>query len=109
MNPGKDLYVRSTDLLEAQVANELVALDSQAGNCFGFNEIATIVWQELETPRTLAQLQRLLCERFEVDAQTCADDVGGLLDQLVAWGLVRRDPGAAADESGPGRRHSRSD
>ena len=33
--------------MEAELGEELVALDPQAGNCFGFNEVAAWVWRRL--------------------------------------------------------------
>ena len=42
------MYKRKIDLMEAELGDELVALDPDAGECFGFNSIATSVWRMLE-------------------------------------------------------------
>jgi hypothetical protein len=34
------VYRRALTLMEADIGDELVALDATAGNCFGFNQVA---------------------------------------------------------------------
>lgn len=88
------IYTRATDLLEAEVGDELVALDAHAGHCFGFNEVATAVWRELEQPRSFDQLKQSLLDRYDVGAEQCAMELQALLDDLAERRLVRA---AAAD------------
>jgi len=42
-------YRRTTGTLEASVGNELVTLDVETGDCFGFNEVAATVWPTGDT------------------------------------------------------------
>ena len=51
------MYRRAIDLMEAELGDELVALDPKAGECFGFNGVATSVWRILEEPRSFEQLR----------------------------------------------------
>ena len=51
------IYARRIELMEAELGDELVALDVEAGSCFGFNEVATFVWRLLATPRSLADIR----------------------------------------------------
>ena len=39
------VYKRRTELMEAELGDELVGLDPAAGECFGFNSVATSVWR----------------------------------------------------------------
>ena len=82
-------YRRAVELMEAELDDELVALDADAGNCFGFNGPATLVWQELAEPRTASQLKAALMNRYEVDAATCERDLEELLGDLQQRGLVQ--------------------
>jgi hypothetical protein len=74
--------------MEAELGDELVALDSNAGECFGFNSVATSVWRQLEQPKSFDQLRDSLLEEYEVDPQQCTRELQELLDDLVAKGLV---------------------
>lgn len=82
-------YERSTQLLEANLGDELVALDAEGGNCFGFNSVATAVWRQLVSPKTFAELNEGLLAEYEVGAEQCREELQELLDSLVAKGLVR--------------------
>lgn len=82
-------YIRAVTLMEADIGDELVALEPEGGNCFGFNGVATSVWRRLEEPKSLAQLRDELLREYDVDAEQCTRELGELLDDLVAKGLVR--------------------
>jgi hypothetical protein len=79
---------RRSDMLQAEVAGELVALNVDQGACYGFNPTATRVWALLAEPRSLAQLCDLLTQEYEVDRAACERDVAALLRTLEADGLV---------------------
>ena len=82
-------YVRQANLLEAELGDELVALDATAGHCFGFNSVATSVWRRLEQPTTFAALHADLLEEYDVDAEQCRAELRALLDDMAEQGLVR--------------------
>lgn len=74
--------------MEADLGDELVALDPNAGKCFGFNSVATSVWRELKSPKSVEQLRDCLLDEYEVDAERCSLELNELLDELAAKGLV---------------------
>lgn len=84
------VYKRIVNLMEADVGGELVALDAQAGQCFGFNEVATSVWRKLEQPKTFDELRDELLGDYEVDVEQCTRELRELLEDLLAKGLVEK-------------------
>jgi hypothetical protein len=84
------VYQRATELLEASIGDELVALNTDAGTCFGFNEVATTVWRALEQPRTVAELQAALVAEYDVGPEQCEAELKELLDDMSDRGLVCR-------------------
>jgi hypothetical protein len=74
--------------MEAELGDELVALDPKAGECFGFNSVATSVWRNLEQPKSFEQLRDALLEEYEVEPERCSDELEALLEDLTARGLV---------------------
>jgi hypothetical protein len=82
------IYKRATELMEAELGDELVALDAAAGKCFGFNNVATSVWRRLEQPQTFEQLRDAMLEEYEVDPQQCARELRELLADLSLKNLV---------------------
>jgi len=82
-------YRRATDLMEANLGDELVALDPKGGECFGFNSVATSVWRELRQPKSFDELREVLLGEYDVDPEQCTRELRELLDDLFAKGLVK--------------------
>jgi Coenzyme PQQ synthesis protein D (PqqD) len=82
------MYERATELMEAELGDELVALEPQRGECFGFNSVATFVWQALREPKSFAQLRDALVEEYDVEPEQCSRELKDLLADLQAKGLV---------------------
>ena len=82
------VYKRAIDLMEAELGDELVALDPEAGECFGFNSVATTVWRELKQPKTFNQLRDVLLSEYDVDEAQCSRELSELLTDLTSKGLV---------------------
>ena len=82
------VYRRAIDLMEAELGDELVALDPTGGSCFGFNSVASSVWRNLEQPRRFDELRDSLLGEYEVDPAQCTRELRDLLDDLCARGLV---------------------
>ena len=96
---SEPVYERATELLEADLGDELVALDAEGGNCFGFNSVATAVWRQLATPKTFAELREMLLAEYEVDVEQCTEELQGLLDSLIAKRLVRVQAGTGRPQA----------
>ena len=85
----EDLLVkRKGGLIEAEVDGELVALHVDNGTCYGFNGTATRIWQLVEEPKRLSELRDTLMAEFDVDAETCDQDLRALLKDLEGDGLI---------------------
>jgi len=54
---SKTDYERATQLLEADLGDELVALDTEGGNCFGFNPAAALGFKLRELSRQLSNMR----------------------------------------------------
>ena len=85
---SKPVYRRAIELMEAELGEELIALDAEAGNCFGFNEVATRVWRRLREPATFDQLRDGLLEEYDVGRDQCTSELRALLDDLQQRGLI---------------------
>ena len=84
------IYRRSAQLMEADIGDELVALDAEAGVCFGFNQVATKVWKALAQPRSFDQLREALLDEYDVGEEQCASELRELLEDMAAKKLVTK-------------------
>lgn len=88
-----DLIVRRRGrLIEAEIDGELIGLEVEQGTCFGFNPTATRIWSMIESPRSFGELCDALVAEYEVDPETCADELAALLRELEDDGLVELEP-----------------
>ena len=82
------VYCRNAELLEADIGDELVALDPTEGICFGFNEVATWVWRRLTEEATFEDLRDGLLDEFDVTDEQCTSELRELLDGMVERRLI---------------------
>lgn len=87
---GVEAYRRAVELLEADINDELVALEPAKGACFGFNSVAKDVWRKLDRPRTFDELRDELLSEYEVSEDQCTEELRGLLDDMSRANLIER-------------------
>ena len=85
--------------MEAELGDELVALDAEAGSCFGFNPVATSVWRLLATPRSFEQIETALLDEYDVEASHCRSELGDLIADMLSRGLIVEDTNAEQSSS----------
>lgn len=83
--------VAADDCLSTTLDGESVILHVEAGEYYGFNEVATDVWESLQEPKTVREVCDDVVEAYDVDYERCRDDVDDLLVDLVERDLVRVD------------------
>jgi len=82
------IVTRTRDHLACELQDETVILHVSKGTYYGLNPTGGALWKYLEEPRTVAELEAFLLERYEVTAQRCSQDVQELLAQLLTEELV---------------------
>lgn len=80
---------RSPDQVSCDLAGESAILGLKNQTYYGLNEVGTRIWELLETPRTVGQIQGVLLQEFDVDAQQCGRDLLRLLQQLAKEQLIQ--------------------
>lgn len=79
---------RSSNLLETEIDDEVVALDVAKGLCYGLDTIGSEIWRLLEHETTADAICSKLTGDYNVSRSECMRDVLGLLNQLEQDGLV---------------------
>jgi hypothetical protein len=73
---------RNEDLLSGMVDDEAVIMSINSGSYHFINETGRRIWELIEQPKTVAQICDILIEEFEVDRETCQEDVFQYLEAL---------------------------
>jgi hypothetical protein len=82
------MYMRTPDIIEAEVGGEIVVLHTQNWQYFEFDRTGATIWNLLREPRNLGSLVDDLVAQFEVDRSRCTEETRAFLDDMVEQGLV---------------------
>jgi hypothetical protein len=78
----------SRDQASCDLAGETVVVNLSSGRYYGLGTVGQRVWTLLTQPRPVHELRDAIVADFDVDPDTCADDLVTLLEQLAREGLV---------------------
>jgi hypothetical protein len=81
--------VRSKEPISAAAGESLVMFSVEKGSYFGLNDIATAIWQRIDSPIAVTTLCANLQQAFDVPPQRCEAEVLAFLQKLEAKGLVQ--------------------
>lgn len=84
----QDVVRRSSDPLFACLEDSVVLLSIEQGRYFGFNEVASRLWELLEEPSRVEDLRDTIVSEFEVERDDCEADVLKFLTTTRADGLI---------------------
>lgn len=80
--------VRTNKALVSSIEDELVMFDVNAGQYYGLNNVATAVWNHLETEKTVNELAQTLTTEFEISVEECQKELLKFLPDLEEKGLI---------------------
>jgi len=82
-------YKLTSQQIASNVGGEIVILNHNKGEYYGLDEVGALVWNSLEEqPQTLDSLCSAVLEDYDIDKQTCLEDIELLLKDLISEKLV---------------------
>src|SRR5262245_21942795 len=82
------MVVRNNGLIEAEVENEIVALNIENNTCYGLNPVGSRIWRLLAAPIRIDDICAKLLAEYKVESDACERQVLELLEELRAEGLI---------------------
>ncbi len=79
---------RSKELVSSEMDGEVVMMSIQTGTYYGLNDVGTHIWNQLAAPRSFQDICQSLQGEFDVDAQTCEQEVRTFVAQMMEEKLV---------------------
>jgi hypothetical protein len=80
--------VRSDGFIEAEIDNEIVALNIEKGACYGLNTVGSRIWSLVASPIRIKDICAKLLVDYKVEPETCERQVLDLLEELRAEGMI---------------------
>jgi hypothetical protein len=92
--PEDAVVERRDEPLSATLDGEAVLLEPDSGTYYGMNDLGTDVWEHIESPTTVAEVEATIREAYDVDPGVVAQDVRSFLSDLADADLIEvHEPG----------------
>jgi Coenzyme PQQ synthesis protein D (PqqD) len=82
---------RVADQVSCDMAGEAIVLNMKSGVYFGMEQVAALIWNLVEKPRTVGEIRDAIMKEYDVDSNTCEQDLKLFLDRLQSAGLIEID------------------
>lgn len=76
------------DQVSADLKGEAVILHLKSGVYYGLNELGVRIWALLQHPQTVVSIRDALLAEYEIDTETCEQDLLAILQDLKAAELI---------------------
>ncbi|BBD59608.1 hypothetical protein NIES2109_23960 [Nostoc sp. HK-01] len=80
--------VASREQICSELQGEVVILDIKSGAYYGLNQVGASIWNFIQSPKTIKEIQDAILAEYEVEAEVCKLDISDLLEDLAAKGLI---------------------
>jgi hypothetical protein len=90
------VVVVARDQVSCDLAGEAAILNIKSGVYYGLDPVGARIWNLMQEPREVAEIQNAITEEYDVEPDRCARDLADLLEKLLAEGLieVKNGPGS---------------
>jgi hypothetical protein len=90
MSPTTRVY-RNPDLIAADMDGDTVMMSFERGTYFGLGGVGPRVWTLLENPTSIAAIVTTICAEYDVDEQTCTEDIQRFIAKMIENQIVISD------------------
>jgi hypothetical protein len=88
--------VAARDQVSSDLGGEVAILNLRAGMYYGLDDVGARVWQLLQEPTVVGDLQATIAQEYEVEPTRAREDVLALLKQMADEGLIEVEDGPSS-------------
>jgi Coenzyme PQQ synthesis protein D (PqqD) len=82
------VVVASSEQVSSDLAGESVILNLKTGTYYGLNTVGSSIWLLIQEPKAVQDICEAILQEYDIDSQTCEQDVKALLTDLLNAQLV---------------------
>lgn len=82
------MVVQTTGIIAADIDGEKAMMSIEKGKYYGLDAVGSLIWGLIDKPVSVQQIVTALMEKYDIDANTCQQDVYIFLDKMHAERLV---------------------
>src|ERR1700676_2171404 len=84
----RSVVVAAKDQVSCDLAGEAAILNIKSGVYYGLDPVGARIWNLMQEPRAVAEIQNAISGEYDVEPERCARDLFGLLNKLLEEGLI---------------------
>ena len=88
--------VAARDQVSSDLGGEVAILNLRAGMYYGLDDVGARVWQLLQEPTVVGDIQATIVREYEVEPTRAREDVLALLKQMAEEGLIEVEDGSSS-------------
>jgi Coenzyme PQQ synthesis protein D (PqqD) len=88
------VVVVTKDQVSCDLAGEAAILNIKSGVYYGLDPVGARIWNLMQEPRKVVEIQSEITNEYEVEPERCARDLVVLLEKLLAEGLIEVSDGS---------------
>ena len=92
----RSVVVAAKDQVSCDLAGEAAILNVKSGVYYGLDSVGARIWNLIQEPRAVVEIQNAITDEYDVEPERCARDLVGLLEKLLAEGLIELKDGSSA-------------
>jgi len=92
----RSIVVAAKDQVSCDLAGEAAILNMKNGVYYGLDPVGARIWNMMQEPRAVAEIQNTITGEYNVEPERCERDLFGLLEKLLAEGLIEVRDGSDA-------------
>jgi hypothetical protein len=92
----RSVVVAAKDQVSCDLAGEAAILNIKNGVYYGLDPVGARIWNLVQEPRAVAEIQNAITSEYDVEPERCARDLASLLEKLLAEGLIEVSDGSGA-------------
>jgi Coenzyme PQQ synthesis protein D (PqqD) len=81
--------ITAADQVCSRLGKETVILELKQGAYYRLNSVGSVVWEMIQQPKSIESVYCSLLAEYEIDAETCKQDLLALITELQVAGLVK--------------------
>jgi len=81
--------VVAKDVVSCDLVEEAALLNLKDGVYYGLNPVGARIWNLIQKPRKVGEILEILLDEYDVDRDTCQNDLFELLEQLFENKLIK--------------------
>lgn len=90
------VVVVAKDQVSCDLAGEAAILNIKSGVYYGLDPVGARIWNLMQEPRAVADIQSAITDEYDVEPGRAAQDLVGLLEKLLAEGLIEVKDGSGS-------------